>query len=159
MVQIVTDSSSDIPSYILSELGIRVVPAHILFGRKKYRDYYDMTSAQFFRMLDRSQPDAEYYHPERDIVAVAPDGSFAAFATGRMDPVSKLAEVEPVGVHPNHRRKGLAKAVVLECIKQLQKHGAKAIVILGAASTEGATHLYDSLGFSRSNVHVWVKEL
>jgi ribosomal protein S18 acetylase RimI-like enzyme len=102
---------------------------------------------------------SEHYHPERDVVAVAPDGSFAAFATGRMDPVSKLAEVEPVGVHPNHRRKGLGKAVVLECIKRLQKHGAKAIVILGAASTEGATHLYDSLGFSRTNVHVWVKEL
>lgn len=63
MVQIVTDSSSDIPSYLLSELGIRVVPAHILFGRKKFRDYYEMSSGQFFRMLDRSQPEAERYHP------------------------------------------------------------------------------------------------
>ena len=103
--------------------------------------------------------EAEFYNPERDIVAVAPDGSFAAFATGRMDPVSKLAELEPVGVHPNHRRKQLGKAVCLECIRVLQKHGAKAIVILGAASTEGATRLYDSLGFNRTNVHVWVKEI
>ena len=102
---------------------------------------------------------AEFYHPERDIVIVAPDGSFAAFTTGRMDPVSKLAELEPVGVHPDHRRKGLGKAVCLECIRRLQEHGAKAIVILGAASTEEATHLYDSLGFSRTNVHVWVKEI
>ena len=102
---------------------------------------------------------AEFYHPERDIVAVAPDGSFAAFATGRMDPISKLAELEPVGVHPDHRRKQLGKAVCLECIRVLQNHGAKAIVILGAASTEGATHLYDSLGFNRTNVHVWVKEI
>jgi ribosomal protein S18 acetylase RimI-like enzyme len=103
--------------------------------------------------------EAEFYHTERDIVVVAPDGTFAAFATGRMDPVSKLAELEPVGVHPDHRRKGLGKAVCLECIRRLQKHGAKRIVILGAASTEGATHLYDSLGFNRSNVHVWVKEI
>lgn len=102
---------------------------------------------------------AEFYTDELDIVTVAPDGTFAAFATGRMDPISKLAEIEPVGVHPDHRRKGLGKAVVLECIRRLQKHGAKAIVILGAASTEGATHLYDSLGFSRTNVHVWVKEV
>jgi len=103
--------------------------------------------------------EAEFYNPELDIVVVAPDGSFAAFATGRMDPVSKLAEVEPVGVHPDHRRKQLGKAVCLECIRVLQKHGAKAIVILGAASTEAATHLYDSLGFMRTNVHVWVKEV
>ncbi|TFG29499.1 GNAT family N-acetyltransferase [Candidatus Thorarchaeota archaeon] len=103
--------------------------------------------------------EADFYHSERDIVVVAPDGSFAAFATGRMDPISKLAEVEPVGVHPNHRRKGLGKAIVLECIRRLQKHGAIAIVILGAASTEEATRLYDSLGFSRTNVHVWVKEV
>ena len=103
--------------------------------------------------------EAEFYTPELDIVVVAPDESFAAFATGRLDPVSKLAEVEPVGVHPEHRRKGLGKAVVLECIRRLQRQGAKAIVILGAASTEEATHLYDSLGFSRTNVNIWVKEI
>ena len=103
--------------------------------------------------------EAEFYNPELDIVVVAPDGSFAAFATGRMDPVCKLAELEPVGVHPDHRRKQLGKAVCLECIRRLQNHGAKAIVILGAASTEAATHLYDSLGFSRTNVHAWVKEI
>lgn len=103
--------------------------------------------------------EAEFYNSERDIVVVAPDGTFAAFATGRLDPISKLAEVEPVGVHPDHRRKGLGKAIVLECIRRLQEHGAKKIVILGAASTEGATRLYDSLGFNRTNVHVWVKEV
>lgn len=76
-----------------------------------------------------------------------------------MDPISKLAETEPVGVHPDHRRKGFGKAVVLECIRTLQKHIAKAIVILGAASTEEAKHLYDSLGFNRTDVNVWVKEV
>ncbi|MGY5879726.1 MAG: GNAT family N-acetyltransferase [Candidatus Thorarchaeota archaeon] len=109
--------------------------------------------------LFKNYTEAEFYNSERDIVVVAPDGTFAAFATGRLDPISKLAEVEPVGVHPDHRRKGLGKAVVLECIRRLQEHGAKKIVILGAASTEGATHLYDSLGFNRANVHVWVKEV
>jgi ribosomal protein S18 acetylase RimI-like enzyme len=102
---------------------------------------------------------AEFYHPERDIVAVAPDGSFAAFATGRMDPISKLAEIEPVGVHPDHRRKGLAKAVVLECIRKLKEHGANVVVILGAASSEGATRLYDSIGFNRTNVNMWIKDV
>ncbi len=103
--------------------------------------------------------EAEFYVPELDLIAIAPDGTFAAFATGRIDPLSKLAEIEPVGVHPGHRRKGLAKAIVLECIRRLQKYKPESIVILGAASTESATHMYDSLGFNRTDVHVWVKEV
>ena len=57
--------------------------------------------------------EAEFYRPELDIVVVAPDGSFAAFATGRLDSVSKLAEVELVGVHPEHPRKGIGKRNLL----------------------------------------------
>jgi mycothiol synthase len=100
---------------------------------------------------------AKFYHPERDVVVVAPDDAFAAFTTGRMDPNSKLAETEPVGVHPDHRQKGLGKAIVYEGIRRLQKHGAEAIVILGAASSEAATKLYDSIGFERRDVNAWVK--
>lgn len=128
-----------------------------------FQKYKEVQTAVFSHCKDMTPnmakiySEAEFYTPELDIVAVAPDESFAAFTTGRMDPVSKIAELEPVGVHPEHRRKGLGKAVVLECIKRLKKKGAKTIVILGAASTEEATYLYDSVGFSKTNVHVWVK--
>ncbi|TFG95528.1 GNAT family N-acetyltransferase, partial [Candidatus Thorarchaeota archaeon] len=105
----------------------------------------------------RIYSEAEFYMPELDLVVVAPDGSFAAFTTGRMDPVSKLAELEPVGVHPDHRKKGLGKAIVLETIRRLQEAGAAAIVILGAAGTEDATKLYDSVGFDRAEVNLWIK--
>ncbi len=115
--------------------------------------------ANMTRNLLKIYNKAEFYIPELDIVVVAPDGSFAAFATGRIDPLSKLAEIEPVGVHPEHRRKGLAKAVILECIRRLQKYKPESIVILGAASTEAAAHLYDSLGFNKTDVHAWVKEV
>jgi mycothiol synthase len=107
--------------------------------------------------LVRKYASAKFYHPERDVVAVAPDGTFAAFTTGRMDPISKLAETEPVGVHPDHRQRGLGKAIVYEGIRRLQQHGAEAIVILGAASSEAATKLYDSIGFERRDVNAWLK--
>jgi ribosomal protein S18 acetylase RimI-like enzyme len=99
---------------------------------------------------------AQFYDAYRDVVVVAPDGRFAAFATGRMDPVSKLAELEPVGVHPDYRKRGLGKAICYEAIKRLQEHGAMRIVILGAASSEAATRLYDSIGFERADVNLWV---
>ena len=107
--------------------------------------------------LAKKYSSAKFYHPERDIVIVAPDGTFAAFVTGRMDPITRLSETEPVGVHPDHRKKGLGKAIVYEGIRRLQQHNAEAIVILGAASSEEATRLYDAIGFARRDVHAWLK--
>jgi mycothiol synthase len=109
--------------------------------------------------LAKVYSEAEFYNEELDLVVVAPDCTFAAFTTVRIDPISKLAEFEPVGVHPNHRRKGLAKAIISEGLRRLQKYEPQAVVILGAASTEAATRLYDSLGFSRSDSQIWEKTM
>ncbi len=109
------------------------------------------------RHLAKVYSKAEFYNDELDIVVVAPDDSFAAFTTVRIDPISRFAELEPVGVHPDHRRKGLGKAICLEGLRRLQKYNPQSVVILGAANTEAATKLYDSLGFTCSNIHYWVK--
>ncbi|MFX1607232.1 MAG: GNAT family N-acetyltransferase, partial [Promethearchaeota archaeon] len=65
----------------------------------------------------------------------------------------------PVGTHPDHRGKGLAKAVCAEGIRRVQKYNPTCIVILGAASTEAAAKLYHSLGFEKEDVHIWKKTL
>ncbi len=98
---------------------------------------------------------ASFWHEGLDLVAVAPDGTFAAFATVRLDPTSGITEFEPVGTHPEHRKKGLAKAVILEGLKRVMKHNPSLLCILGAATNDGATRLYDSLGFNRVDVHAW----
>jgi GNAT superfamily N-acetyltransferase len=103
--------------------------------------------------------EAEFYNDELDLVVEAPDGSFAAFVTVRIDPETRMAELEPVGTHPDHRGLGLGKAVCAEGIRRVQKYNPSCIVILGAASTEGATKLYDSLGFTKEDVHLWKKVL
>lgn len=107
--------------------------------------------------LAKVYSEAEFYNKELDIVVVAPDGTFAAFTTIRMDPVSRFTELEPVGVHPDHQGKGLGKAICCEGLHRLSKYNPQSVTILGAANTEAATKLYDSLGFSRTNVHYWVK--
>jgi GNAT superfamily N-acetyltransferase len=103
--------------------------------------------------------EASFWHEGLDLVAVAPDGSFAAFTTVRLDMVSGIAEFEPVGTHPDHRKHGLARAVILESLKRLQEYNPTMICIPGAATNEGATRLYDSLGFTRVDVHAWRKFL
>jgi DegV family protein with EDD domain len=50
-IQVITDSTSDIPYDIAHELGIRVVPIYIHFGDKTYRDGLDMQSEEFYSLL------------------------------------------------------------------------------------------------------------
>lgn len=51
-VKIVTDSVSDISPDIAQELGITVVPLQVIFGSQTYRDGVDLTTDEFYNMLD-----------------------------------------------------------------------------------------------------------
>jgi len=54
-VRIVTDSVSDLPTQVVQELGISVVPLNVTFGRETYRDGIDMTTEQFYQRLVKSK--------------------------------------------------------------------------------------------------------
>lgn len=79
-VAIVTDSASDLPPTLAAELGIRVVPLLVRFGRDEFRAGVDLSTADFWiRML---APDAPF-----PTTAAAAPGTFAeafsdAFAAG-----------------------------------------------------------------------------
>ncbi|MFW9849797.1 MAG: GNAT family N-acetyltransferase [Candidatus Thorarchaeota archaeon] len=158
----VYDMSHEPPDYQLPE-GYSV--RHVAVN-EEWEKYRAVQKAVFTHIKDMSQKilyiysTASFYVPELDIVAVDPDGNFAAFCTGRIDPVSKIAELEPVGTHPDHRKKGLGKAVILECLKRLKEYEPPAIVILGAAATEGANRLYESVGFMNNGLrYYWTKKV
>ncbi len=53
-VQVITDSTSDLPLAMRQELGIEVVPLNISFGGTNYRDGIDLSPEQFFSMLQES---------------------------------------------------------------------------------------------------------
>jgi len=50
-VKIVTDSTSDLPSPVVQQLGITVVPVYVRFGEKVYRDGVDMDQDEFYQKL------------------------------------------------------------------------------------------------------------
>ena len=152
----------DVPDYHLPD-GYSIKHVDIAEEFEKYhevigsvfshcREYMTENAAKLYS-------EASFYHDGLDLVVVAPDGNFAAFTTIRMDPVSRITEFEPVGTHPDHRKLGLAKSIILEGLKRLEKHAPSFVSIPGAADNEGATKLYDSLGFSREDLHVWRKYL
>lgn len=50
-VKIITDSTADLPSDVVSELGITVVPANVRFGNDDYKDGVDLSADEFFDKL------------------------------------------------------------------------------------------------------------
>jgi GNAT superfamily N-acetyltransferase len=97
------------------------------------------------------------YRRDLDIVAVAPDGEFAAFCTTWVDAVTKTAVFEPVGTHPNHQKRGLGKAVMMESLRRAQNLGATLATV---SSYSPAAHaLYESMGFTEFDLlEPWIKE-
>lgn len=53
-VQVITDSTSDMPEGLTEELGIRVVPIYLRFGSETYRDGVDINKDEFYSKLASS---------------------------------------------------------------------------------------------------------
>lgn len=86
------------------------------------------------------------YRRDLDLVAVAPDGTLAAFCTVWLDDVTRTAVFEPVGTHPAHRRRGLGQALMVEGLRRAQALGATLATV---SSYSPAAHaLYASVGFT-----------
>ncbi len=102
---------------------------------------------------------APCFRPDLDLVAVAPDGSFAAYVGIAWDAANRLAIFEPVCTHPDHQRRGLAKTLMIEGLDRLQRLGAHAVMV-GTGDMVAANRLYDSLGFTQVvRLYGWTKRL
>lgn len=53
-IKIITDSTADIPKNVAEELDITVVPLTVHFGDESYKDWYDLSSTDFFEKLKES---------------------------------------------------------------------------------------------------------
>jgi fatty acid-binding protein DegV len=57
-IEIITDSTCDIPQALVERYGIKIIPQIIIWGEEQLRYRVDLTSEQFYRRLekDRSVP-------------------------------------------------------------------------------------------------------
>jgi predicted N-acetyltransferase YhbS len=110
------------------------------------RDFHTAAEYQTFTRL------APSFQPNLDLVAVAPDdvdtaGAFAAYTGIPYDRANRIGIFEPVCTHPDHRRRGLARALMQEGLLRLRALGAQ-YAIVDTGDMIPANQLYTTMGFS-----------
>ncbi len=85
-----------------------------------------------------------------DLVAVAPDGSLAAFCVCWLDKNSDggpKGQIEPLGVHEDYRGLGLGRAILCEGLRGLYTCGADGVYVETDNYRNAAMELYEAVGF------------
>lgn len=101
---------------------------------------------------------APTYRPELDIVVVAPDGSFAAFALIWLDQANRLGLFEPVGTAVDHQRCGLGRAFMIEGLRRLAGLGVTQAVVCTGVDEVPARRLYEATGFIElDRCYIWAR--
>lgn len=99
------------------------------------------------------------FNPELELVAVAPDGGFAALAGMTYDDDNRFGLFEPVCAIPGPRPLGLTGKLMLEGHLRVRALGAEHCYV-GTGIGAAANRFYDSVGFKVLHTRwYWKKEL
>lgn len=112
----------------------------------------DATSSFSIAKLERVQKEP-LYDPECDFVVTTTSGEAAACCTVWFDPAIGAAEIEPLGVVPSHRRRGLAVALCRAAITAIAQGGGDEVVIhpRGDVAYPAPRAAYAAAGLARVN--------
>lgn len=108
------------------------------------------------RVVTRSYARVQHAWPYRmdlDHVVEAADGTFAAFCLAWLDEANGVGLFEPVGTHPDHRRRGLASAVCLAALESLRRAGAR-LAVVQSVGRSAASALYEGVGMRSIGRHL-----
>ncbi|MFJ6563151.1 GNAT family N-acetyltransferase [Streptomyces sp. NPDC091412] len=102
-------------------------------------------TAEGYEGVRRTPP----YRGDLHVLVEAPDGTMAASTIMWLDEANRAAEFEPVGTHPDYRRLGLVRAMLLHGMHLAREAGAHHMTVacLGAPGHPQARGLYYSVGF------------
>jgi ribosomal protein S18 acetylase RimI-like enzyme len=87
------------------------------------------------------------YDPGLDLIVEATDGVIAACCICWLDEENGIGLFEPVGTRLAYRRRGIARAIVLEGLRRLRERGMHTAMIGTASVNQPALGAYLSCGF------------
>ncbi|MBN4047590.1 hypothetical protein JYT71_01130 [Acidimicrobiaceae bacterium AH-315-P05] len=100
--------------------------------------------------ISRSLPhQLSYGRPDRfpHVVAVDHHGSILSFADVYFDRANRIGEFEPVGSRKSARRRGLANAVLLRGLQEMQSAGMRQAIVRTGIDNPAAIASYEAVGF------------
>jgi mycothiol synthase len=142
--------------------GERDIRAWVELFNESFIDHWnhqDVTAASVRHWLKNP-----HYKPELNLVAVAPDNTFAAFCVGYINQEENARSrrnegwIKLLGTRRGFRKLGLGRAMLLAGMRQLKAIGVERVKLgVDAQSLTNATRLYESLGFQP--IHTWLSYL
>lgn len=99
---------------------------------------------------------APAYAAEMDWLVVSPTGDLAAFCVGSFDENDPtIGYLDPVGTHPQHRKRGLGSALMNHGLKQLALRGAHLARFGTSSENPAMISLGQSVGFKLVSESLW----
>lgn len=97
------------------------------------------------------------YVPDRDLVAVSPEGRVGSFMIWWGDG-SGLAQIEPFGTHPDFQRHGIGRALIYHGLARMRDTGMHTARVVTDGSRD-ATAFYEDVGFGGTATLRWWRKL
>jgi predicted N-acetyltransferase YhbS len=144
-----------IPDGFRLKEGTQVSDEQKASAHAKAFGYYNSDGTMGFDSISafKSMRKAPDYDPLLDISVVDSNNEIAAFATVWYDRKNRTGILEPVGTVPQHRKQGLARALIFEGINRISVMGGKKIYV------GSDQDFYLSLGFQpEHSKEIWYKK-
>jgi len=122
---------------------------------QSFIDHWNFHPITYEEALHWNENNADYRH-ENDLVAVAPDGTYAAFCYTEVNEDDnrrngrRVGWIHLLGTRRGHRNKGLGTAMLFAGFQHLKDVGQDTAKLgVDAENLTGALRLYESVGFKR----------
>jgi hypothetical protein len=103
---------------------------------------------------------AEFWHADLNLTAVDNNGRFIGFCMYRLDPVTKIVEVEALDTRQDYYNLGIEEALLSEGLRRLKKYNPILICSVEVDVSDSLNQKLEAAGFIQSvTMNMWCKRL
>ena len=136
-----------------------------LRGEQDYTQFIDVIGSVYDHCRQHMTIDkmrfmtkAEFYHQDLNLVVVDQSDRFVAFCMCRLDPLTDIAEIEAVEVHPEYRNFGLVTSLISEAVRRVKKYRPNLICVVEVDISDPKNESLKEAGFIQTvTMNMWSK--